>query len=365
MNTLTRRRIIIIGAGLSGLYAATQLSKTDDILILEARNRVGGRILSPAMGKQEDSKVDMGPAWLWPQLQPRMAQLIQKLGLPIFKQFTQGSMLYENPQGQIQTHGGPSSHGESYRLAGGTIALINALKHQLDASAIQLNTKVTDINTASLTISAAHNGKIKHYSADKIILALPLRLLANNIHFTPEQPTELITGWNNTSTWMASHCKAVFIYDSAFWREQQFSGEAFSHRGPMTEIYDGSPLGEEFYALTSFIGLNADQRQRLGEQNLLKACEAQLVRLFGPQAAASTQRIIEDWSEQPFTAHQLDINTPAQHPHYDERAPRHLGSGNIILAGTETAIEHGGYLEGALESAELAIELISNSQSLL
>lgn len=359
---IEHHHIIIIGAGLSGIYTATQLSKTQDVLILEARDRIGGRILSPSVAEHEDSKIDMGPAWLWPQLQPRMNQLIQKLDLPIFKQFTRGNMLYENPQGQIQSHDGPSSHGQSYRFTGGAIALINALKNQLNTSAIQLHTTVTEINTESLTISAEQNGKIKHYSADKIILALPLRLLANNINFIPQLPAELIASWNNTSTWMAGHCKAVFIYDTAFWREQNFSGEVFSQRGPMTEIYDASPYNEAFYALTSFIGLNAHQRKQLGKKDLLKACQAQLVHLFGTQAANSRQNIIEDWSENHFTAHQLDINSPAQHPHYDEQAPRQPGNRNIILAGTETAIEHGGYLEGALESAELALKLMNNSK---
>ncbi len=32
----------------------------------------------------------------------------------------------------------------------------------------------------------------------------------------------------------------------------------------------------------------------------------------------------------------------------------------IILAGSEVAREHGGYIEGALESAEEAIQILSN-----
>jgi len=40
------KKIIIIGAGLSGLYLASLLEDTYDVLILEARDRVGGRALS-------------------------------------------------------------------------------------------------------------------------------------------------------------------------------------------------------------------------------------------------------------------------------------------------------------------------------
>jgi len=39
--------------------------------------------------------------------------------------------------------------------------------------------------------------------------------------------------------------------------------------------------------------------------------------------------------------------------------PRTLNNKNIILAGTEVARENGGYLEGALESADEALALLS------
>ena len=38
------KNIVIIGAGLSGIYAATLLQKDYNVTILEARNRIGGRL---------------------------------------------------------------------------------------------------------------------------------------------------------------------------------------------------------------------------------------------------------------------------------------------------------------------------------
>ncbi|VTP68788.1 Putrescine oxidase [Leclercia adecarboxylata] len=70
--------VIIIGAGLSGLYAATLLEKAGvEYVILEARDRTGGRVLSPDVAGLH---VDMGAAWFWPQLQPEFAQLIGQTG---------------------------------------------------------------------------------------------------------------------------------------------------------------------------------------------------------------------------------------------------------------------------------------------
>src|SRR6056297_2438326 len=127
--------IIIIGAGLSGLYLAWQLEQTlpanSRLIILEARERTGGRILSTQWGESTEGRVDLGPAWLWPQFQPRLARLMNDLHCPAFKQFTHGDMLYETADGQLQQHGGPSAHDQSYRVIAGTVELINALQQQL------------------------------------------------------------------------------------------------------------------------------------------------------------------------------------------------------------------------------------------
>jgi monoamine oxidase len=358
--------IIIIGAGLSGLYLAWQLEQTlpadTRLIILEARERTGGRILSPQWGESAQGRVDLGPAWIWPQYQPRLARLMNELHCRSFRQFTRGNMLYENAERMLQQFGGPSSHDQSYRVVAGTIELIDALQRQLQRSEIHLHTEVNSIDLQNgkitATCTADNTEKPLSYDADKIILAMPLRLLAQNIQFSPPPDATLLAHWNNTATWMAGHCKIVFIYAQAFWREQQRSGEVFSHYGPMSEIYDASPDNESFYALSAFIGLNAQQRKQIGNDALISASQAQLQRLFGDAAAQPQQIFIEDWSENPFTASELDLNTPAQHPHYSESAPRVLADGRLYLAGTETAIEHGGYLEGALESADYIVDLL-------
>ena len=51
-------QVVIIGAGISGLYAACNLIDhgIKDILVLEAQDRVGGRIHSIPLTVQDDSK---------------------------------------------------------------------------------------------------------------------------------------------------------------------------------------------------------------------------------------------------------------------------------------------------------------------
>lgn len=355
-NSMTEHhKIIIIGAGLSGLYTAWRLQKThSDVLILEARARVGGRILSL---QHNNSQFDMGPAWVWPQLQPRLQRLVQKLNLKLFKQFTSGDMLYEKSLAETERFSGQSSHSEFYRIEGGSQSIIDALQTQLSASHIHLNTIVTSIDESQLCVQTLRDGKSFEYSADKIILALPPRLFVQNIKFMPEFSDDVIVAFNNVATWMSSHSKIVFIYDKPFWREKKLSGEVFSHCGPLSEIYDGSPADENFYALTSFVGVAAQQRKQIKTQQLLNVGMAQLQRLFGDESKNVKEVKIQDWAGEEFTTAKLDLTSPMQHPQYAENMPRGFWNGRLILAGTEVAREHGGYLEGALESADEAIML--------
>jgi len=350
--------IIIIGAGLSGLYTAWHLhQQQNDIILLEARDRVGGRIRSLCLGRHDDSCVDMGPAWLWPLYQPRLGQLISELKLGLFKQYTRGEITYESVSGQIERYPGPSAHNESWRIAGGAQKLIEALQSRLPASVIRLNTRVTSIQQSPLSIRALHEGKLCAFSADKIVLALPPRVTQQNIEFDPPLPNEISRLWKQTSTWMAAQSKILFIYDNPFWREQNFSGEVFSQRGPLTEIYDGSPENEEFYALTAFVGLPAQQRHELGRKRLIEHCLSQLQRLFGEASQNIIDIQIKDWSQDRLITTDEDLNSAARHPDYPGNLPRNLWENNLILAGTEVARLNGGYLEGALESADEAISL--------
>src|SRR3546814_5946368 len=77
-----RHPVVIIGGGLAGLTAARRLHRAGiDFQLLEARSRLGGRILSAgAAGEAAADGFDLGPSWFWPAMQPRMAVLIEELG---------------------------------------------------------------------------------------------------------------------------------------------------------------------------------------------------------------------------------------------------------------------------------------------
>ena len=112
-------------------------------------------------------------------------------------------MLYERNDRNIERYGGQSSHSHSYRISGGAHALTQALQSSLSNPSIVFNTQVMSVNREDLSITAVRYGQACTYTADKIILALPLRLAGQTISFEPALDTKVIELWNNTPTWMA------------------------------------------------------------------------------------------------------------------------------------------------------------------
>jgi len=94
-------QVAIIGAGLSGLYAAYQLEKAGiSYVVLEARAQTGGRIISCAggpapslSGAEAEGRVDLGATWIWPSFQPQLAALTAELDIALIPQTEDGDTL--------------------------------------------------------------------------------------------------------------------------------------------------------------------------------------------------------------------------------------------------------------------------------
>ncbi len=364
-----RTDVLIVGGGLSGLYLAYRLTREHrSFLLVEARDRFGGRILSPTLAQRNaetDARFDMGPAWMWPVMQPLLRQLLADLGLTVFAQYTEGAILYEDESSAApQKFRGPSAHAQSHRLTGGAGRVIEQLAASLPESCLLLNHRVVRLDKQASAVEVATlDAQDSHarITAHQVVLALPPRLLARNVELVPAPPASTRNAWINTPTWMAGQAKAVVLYATPFWRTLGLSGEAFSRRGPLTEIYDASPVMDGPYALFGFFGISADGRRQLGEVALQQMCLAQLRRLFGEGADQPLAVVIKDWAEDMLTATADDRLAPAHHPAYGVPAVgRTLWDRQLIWAGSETAEISGGYLEGALEAAQAALAQIEN-----
>jgi monoamine oxidase len=235
-------------------------------------------------------------------------------------------------------------------------ALVAALAKTLPRDCIRLNVTVTHaaLREDGVALQAQGiDGQSTSIIANHVIFAMPPRLLERKVGFTPPLATQIQTVWRTTPTWMAPHAKFLAVYDRPFWREMGLSGTAQSMAGPCTEIHDASAGAA---ALFGFLGVPAAARQRIGEEGLKAHCLGQLTRLFGPRASGPVATHFKDWAADDLTATADDLDMPAGHP-TATGLPWFDGawSGRAVMAGSETACEHPGYLEGALLAANEAV----------
>lgn len=341
----------IIGGGLAGLYSASLLSQQGfDVTVLEARDRVGGRIHGLPLGNGDT--LDLGPSWFWPH-QHRMARLCQQLGLPVFEQYTAGDALYQaTVNSAIERFAGAGTP-LSYRIDGGVSQLTQALYRSLDNGCVHLKQPVHRLNRQDELWEI--ETPTRSFNARRLIIAVPPRAALESTHIAKHLSVPLQRTLRNTPTWMAAQAKLVAHYATPFWREQGLAGDAFSRVGPLVEIHDASAGEDRGYALFGFIGVSAQQRATLDQEALRQACLNQLGQIFGADALNPIQSVIEDWSQQAFTCTPQDCLDPPQHPECDlSPFSQELAHLQLAFASTEVAVQEAGYLEGALIAAQAA-----------
>ncbi|WP_054957088.1 flavin monoamine oxidase family protein [Paenibacillus dakarensis] len=359
--------VVNVGAGLSGLRAASLLTAQGiKCKVLEARDRIGGRVLSTSDPNRPDlGKFDLGPSWFWPQYESTITNLVKELDLGTFVQYTEGAMLFERFQNEPpERHVLPENSIErSMRFIEGTQSLVDAVANTIPSGTVELETRVTAIRldeAGAITVEAdLADGKRTKVYASAVILALPPRMVVRHIEFSPSLPPHLITDLVSKPTWMAGQAKAVAIYERPFWRESGLSGFVSSRVGPLQEIHDTSPATGSG-ALFGFFAMPAKMRQELGEDKVIKLVIDQLVRLFGTSAQHVSGILYKDWSSDSETAVEEDLDPLRDYPSYGQPPQAGVWEKKIIFAGTETNSQYGGHLEGALQSAEQAAFKIIN-----
>lgn len=345
--------VVVIGAGLSGLTAASTLCEAGaNVQVLEADSQIGGRIRAIRDPGNARAVADLGPTWIWPKYQPVVARWMTKLGVETFEQFNDGDAVITGYGSGPRRQPLPSQDG-MMRIVGGPTTLIETLANKIGQVNIQTSTTVTEIAEDGPEHIAVRLASGKIIKTKRVIISVPLRIAATMIHLPWALPALLVT-FCQVPTWMSSHAKAVALYDKPFWRDAGLSGRIASRTGPLVEVHDHTGAAHTPAALFGFVGWSADRRKAEPER-LRSAILEQLTDCFGDTAAQPLDLVVQDWAMSPHIATELDTSEQAAHPQVGPASLRQSYlDGRVRFAVSEASDRSPGLIEGALTIGEQA-----------
>lgn len=254
--------------------------------------------------------------------------------------------------GGLETMIGVAGGAQQDKFVGGAWQIPERMSHSLGGD-IELNSPVVAVeqNAEGVRVVSSRGT----YAADHVIVAIP-PMLASQIRFAPALPAKR-SGLLQRMP-MGAVIKVHVAYETPFWRRSGLTGSAIGGDRHLGTVFDQS-LGDD--GLGVLVGLiearHALAMGALDQEARRKAVVADLVHYFGTQASQPLDYVEQNWLDEPWSlggyAAHLPPGVLTGYGH-----ARSEPCGRVHWAGTETAAEFPGYLEGALRAGVRAAEAV-------
>jgi monoamine oxidase len=448
--------VVVVGAGLAGLMAARRLAHAKkSVVVIEADNRVGGRLLNIDIG---GGHITEGGAEFIGETQNHIASLAKTLGLKTFKTYNTGNNLYyrngtalpyststpvfgpvppdptgaaeafaalqqlnsmsqqvnlnepwNSPnaaewdgqtfetwkQNNVHTDGGrflldvactsvfsceprdvsllfvlfyiaaagDETHpgtldrlvntnpgAQSDRIVGGTQLIPIRMAKGLGKRVV-LNSPVRKITQKKDRVIVESDNLTA--IGQRVIVAIPPPL-AGRLQYSPALPA--LRDQLTQRMPMGSVMKVIAIYDKPFWRDQGFTGQVVSDKGPAQVTFDNTPPEGTPGALMAFVEAStARQLDTVSKSTLRSMVLDNFGTYFGDKARNPIAFYEKRWDNDIWhRGCPVSYTAPGVLLDYGKAIRQPIG--RIHWAGTETSTYWNGYMDGAVRSGERAAE---------
>ena len=265
------------------------------------------------------------------------------------------ALVYTHSGGGVDALAGVVDGAQQDRYVGGSQVVPLRMAEELGDEIVRLSTPVRRIEQRGDVITVLADGLL--VTARHAIVAIP-PVLAGRISYDPPLPAYRDQLTQRVPAGSVIKCNVV--YESPFWRAEGLTGQATGDEGPVGVVFDNSPPSGTPGVLLAFLeGAHARVLSRVGVDERREAVVGSLVRFFGPKAAAVTEYVELDWSQEEWTRGCYGAHFPCGVWTQFGPALREP-VGRIHWAGAETATVWSGYMDGALQSgARAATEVLA------
>jgi len=381
--------IVIVGAGVAGLFAANTLKYmgVDDYVVLEASDRYGGRLKSNDVLHSE-APLDVGAEWIHAS-DERMVKDMLVFPHDASKDLLPSEFIKYQPE---WTFGKRNNSKLLHRMYQETKWKRSTWWHWLNAHVyrhveekVKLNSPVKEIVYGAKTDKGApaqvrvvcEDGT--EYMADKVICTIPLAVLKKGdvmIKFDPPLPETKRKAIDAID--MPPGCRILFDMKDKFYSDLTFPNGILHTLwnvggGDLTIIYDAlygkeestDGKGQHILAFVVIGHKNAAPLGRLqGEDDeIAKAALAKIDEIFDGQGTQNyISHVVQNWTREPYILGAYSFPGSLISGGRHRRALGTTVQDQVLFAGEHTSVKYFGLVPGAaLEGRRAAVEAVSGA----